>query len=70
MIMETKNIKLVAYLRLKGRHPDKVDKISRGKAKYLFEMSQEEWAKLKQDFDRSEFITYAQCYDAVVDLAY
>ena len=69
-MQETKNIKLVAYLRLKGRHPDKVDKIARGKAKYLFQMDLDQWEKLKQEFDKSEFITYAQCMDAVVDLAY
>ena len=69
-MQETKNIKLVAYLRLIGRHPDKVDIIARGKAKYCFSMDLSEWSKLKQDFDRSEFIKYAQCMDAVTDLAY
>ena len=69
-MMETKNIKLVAYLRLTGRHPDKVDVISRGKAKYGFDIQQDDWIKLKQEFDRSEFIKYAACIDAIVDLAY
>lgn len=69
-MQETKNIKLVAYLRLKGTHPDKIEKLSRGKAKYCFQMDLEQWDKLKQEFDKSEFITYAQCMDAIVDLAY
>lgn len=69
-MQETKNVKLVAYLRLIGKHPDKVEQISRGRAKYLFDMTQDEWAKLKQDFDRSDFIKYAQCMDAITDLAY
>lgn len=68
--METKNVKFVAYLRMLGKHP-KVEKLGRGRARYHFEtITQEEWDTLKQNFDRSEFITYAQCIDAVVDLAY
>ena len=69
-MQETRNIKLVAYLRLKGIHPDEVKKIARGKAIYHFEMNDSQWAGHKQDFDRSDFIQYAQCMDAVVDLAY
>lgn len=68
--METKNIKLVAYLRLKGIFPDQVVKISRGKAKYVFNMAADKWDSLHKEFDRSEFIRYAQCIDAVTDLAY
>ena len=68
--METKNIKFVAYLRLKGTHADRVEKISRGKAKYHFNMDLPTWEKHKQDFDRSEYLLYAQSLDAVIDLAY
>ena len=69
-MQDTKNIKLVAYLRFKGIHPDQVQQISRGKAKYLFKMSDAEWNQVKLDFDRSDFIKYAACMDAVLDLAY
>ena len=69
-MQETRNIKLVAYLRYLGRHPDNVQIIARGKAKYLFNVDLDEWTKLKQEFDRSDFIKYAACMDAVVDLAY
>lgn len=69
-MQETKNIKLVAYLRFKGIHADKIDIIARGKAKYSFKMTDEEWKAIKQEFDRSDFIRYAACMDAVVDLAY
>jgi len=69
--METKNVKFVAYLRLKGVHSDKVEKYSRGKAKYIFnQLTEAMWDQYKQEFDRSEFITYAQCLDSVIDLAY
>lgn len=69
-MQETRNIKLVAYLRLKGRHPDKVTKLERGKARYGFEMSPEKWSAWQKEFDRSDFLTYGQCLDAVTDLAY
>ena len=66
----TKNIKLVACLRFKGTHPEKVEKLSRGKARYHFKIEQEQWMELQKEFDRSDFLRYAQCLDAVVDLAY
>jgi hypothetical protein len=69
-MQETRNIKLVAYLRMKGIYPDKVMKISKGKARYGFEISDSEWLDLQKEFDRSEFIRYGQCLDAVTDLAY
>ena len=69
-MLETKNVKFVAYLRFIGIHCDNVDKFARGKAKYGFKMTPEKWEELKQDYDRSDYIKYAQCIDAVVDLAY
>jgi hypothetical protein len=67
---ETKNIKFVAFLRFKGIHPDEVKKITRGKASYLFKLDSTQWAELKMEFDRSDFIKYGQCIDAIMDLAY
>ena len=69
----TRNIKFAAYLRMKGFHPDEVQKLSRGKAVYGYSRSSvtpDAWDKLKADFDKSEFITYAQCLDAILDLAF
>lgn len=67
---ESKNIKFIAYLRMNKIHPKQVVKFSRGKAKYCFEMTEDNWLKYKQDFNKSDFITYAQCLDAVTDLAF
>jgi len=67
---ESKNIKFIAYLRMQKIHPNKVVKFSRGKAKYCFEMTDDDWLTHKQDFNKSDFITYAQCLDAVTDLAF
>jgi len=70
IVMDTKNIKFVAYLRMIDIHPDSVKKIARGKASYSFSMDEKRWGQLKQAFSRSEFIKYGQCIDAVIDLAY
>lgn len=70
-MFETKNVKFVAFLRMKGIHSDKVEKYSRGKAKYVFhKITPPEWEHFKQEFDRSDFITYAQNLDAVIDMAF
>ncbi len=70
VMQKTRNVKFVAYLRFIKIHPDNVEKFARGKANYSFEIDDEKWQGLKSDFDRSDFITYAQCLDAVTDLAY
>lgn len=69
-MVETKNVKFVAFLRMKGIHADKVEKYTRGKAKYVFNITESDWQRYKQEYDRSEFITYAQNLDAVLDMAY
>jgi hypothetical protein len=69
----TRNIKLAAFLRLRSIHPDNVQKLGRGKAMYGYSRSSvtpDAWDKLKSEFDKSEFITYAQCLDAILDLAF
>lgn len=69
-VMESKNIKFIAFLRLKGIHPDKVEKFARGKANYYFQIAEHDWMELKAQFNKSEYIKYAQCIDAIHDLAY
>jgi hypothetical protein len=69
--METKNVKFVAFLRLQDIYPSKVEKFARGKAKYIFaDLTPDKWNQLKLDFDRSDYLKYAQALDSVVDLAY
>jgi len=50
--------------------PIEVKKLGHGKAEYVYDISQADWDKLKQNFDKSEFIEYGNCLDAVKDLAY
>jgi hypothetical protein len=69
----TRNIKFAAFLRMKGIHPDQVKKMSRGKAIYSYNsatVTPDAWEALKAEFDKSEFLTYAQSLDAILDLAY
>lgn len=69
----TKNIKLAAFLRMKGIHPDRIKKFGYGKAIYGYSkssMTPDAWDGLKSEFDKSDFIKYAQCLDAVLDLAH
>lgn len=69
----TRNIKFAAFLRMKNHHPDVVQKLGKGKAQYGYnhsQISEKVWADLKSEFDRSEFLTYAQSLDAIMDLAY
>lgn len=73
LFTHTRNVKFCAFLRMKGFHPDDIKKMSRGKAMYGYDKIQlpdELWEKLKAEFDKSEFITYAQCLDAIIDLAF
>lgn len=69
-LVSSKNVKLVAFLRLKGILPLEVVKLTRGKAEYRFDIVEAELDQLKLDFDKSDFLKYAQCLDAVIDLAY
>ena len=70
MLKRTKNIKFCAYLRYNEIYPKEINLISRGKAEYLYEIGDTEWELLKLDFDKSDFIKYADCLDKIKDLAY
>ena len=69
-MQNTKNINFCAFLRMKNIHPDKVEIIRKGKASYHFNFDDQQWIDLKQEFNRSEFIEYASCLNAIKDLAY
>lgn len=70
MLKESKNIKFCAYLRYKKIFPDKIEVFSRGKAEYKYDIGATEWEMLKLEFDKSDFIDYADCMDKIKDLAY
>lgn len=69
-LKSSKNIKFCAYLRYKKIFPYTVDVFSRGKGDYFYDVGATEWEMLKLEFDKSDFIDYADCLDKVKDLAY
>lgn len=70
MTHRTKNIKFCAYLRTKGINPKSVEKISRGKGVFVYEMTAEDWQRHKIDFYDSPYLDYANAIEAVKDLCY
>ena len=68
--MKTKNIKLCAYLKLKGINPIEVVKLSRGKAEYVYDIPPRDWEKHQINFSQSEFLDYANNLESIKDLAY
>lgn len=68
--MKTKNIKLCAYLKLKDINPIEVNKLSRGKAEYVYDISSSDWEKHQILFSQSQFLDYANNLESIKDLAY
>jgi hypothetical protein len=71
-MIRTKNIKLCAYLALHGIHPVEVEKVpgQRGKAEYVFKLTEEDWGRWQIKFNNSDFIKYANHLESIKDLAY
>lgn len=69
-MQRTKNVKLCAYLKLRGINPVQVRKIEKGRAEYVYELEDARWTQLQVDFNQSDFLTYAQALEAIKDLAY
>jgi hypothetical protein len=69
-LKSSKNIKFCAYLRYKKIHPSKIEVFQRGRAEYFYQIGSTEWEMLKLEFDKSDFIDYADCLDKIKDLAY
>jgi hypothetical protein len=57
-------------MRLKKIHPSSVEKVSPGRAIYHYNMSEDEWAQLQRDFDKSEFVEYSNCINSIKNLSY
>lgn len=67
---KTKNIKFCAYLRLKGIHPNEVEKEQKGKATYVYQMDDKSWNLHQIEFNQSKFLDYANNLEAIKDMAY
>jgi hypothetical protein len=68
--MRTKNIKFCAYLKLFSINPVEVKKLDKGKAEYIYSLSEDEWERWQIKFNNSEFLAYANNLEAIKDLAY
>jgi len=68
--MKTKNIKFCAFLKLKGINPDEVIKFGKGKAEYVYSLSEDHFNKYQIEFNNSKYLEYANHLEAIKDLAY
>lgn len=68
--MKTKNINFCAFLKLYNINPIQVNKLTPGKAEYVYDLKETEWEKWQIKFNSSEFVTYAANLNAIKDLAY
>lgn len=59
-----------AFLIKKGHTIKKYDVISRGKAKFYFEIDDETWKDLKLEFNNSEISKFKMLIDQLKDLSY
>lgn len=59
-----------SFLLLKNIKIDKYEVISRGKGKYFFNLSDEDWQKYKLEFNNSEVVKYKSTFEQLKDLVY
>lgn len=67
---KTKNIKLCAYLKMKGVHPVEVVKERPGKAEYVYAILDADWTRHQIEFNQSKFLEFANNLEAIKDMAY
>lgn len=70
MLKNTTDIWFTAFLMYKGHKILKFDKLSKGKGKFYFDLSDEEWSNLKLEFNNTEFIKFKSLIEQVKDLCY
>jgi len=69
-LKETTDVWFSAFLMHKGYKIDVYEVVTRGKVKCKFNISQEDWQKLKLEFNNSELIKFKALIDQLKDLAY
>jgi hypothetical protein len=68
--METTDIWFAAYLRYKGYEITDFEVMHRGKGKYIFSISEEDWKKLKLEFSKSETNAIKSFHLSLKDMTY
>lgn len=69
-LKETTDIWFTAFLIIQGHKLAEYDVISRGKVKYKFNLSLDEWHKLKLEFNNSDLIKYKTIVEQIKDLGF
>lgn len=70
MSQSSTDIWFCSFLIYKGHKITKFEKLGRGKVKCFFELSEQEWADLKLEFNNSEFIKFKAFTEQIKDLAF
>lgn len=68
--MSTTDIWFSAFLKAKGYEIIKFDVLSRGKGRYYFQISEEDWKKMKVEFNASELLKYKYLIESLKDLVF
>ena len=66
----TTDVWFAAFLQEEGNTIVGLNQITRGKAEFIFELSNEEWTKLKLAFHNSDVARYKLLISQLKDLAY
>lgn len=68
--MSTTDVWFSAFLQDKGYKLTKFDVITRGKGRYYFDISEEEWRKMKIAFNNSDLMKYKYLIESLKDLVF
>lgn len=68
--MSTTDIWFSAFLKANGYEIIKFDVLSRGKGRYYFQISEEDWKKMKVEFNGSELLKYKYLIESLKDLVF
>jgi uncharacterized protein YicC (UPF0701 family) len=66
----TTDVWFIAFLMNNGYKISKYDVINRGKVKCFFDIEDDEWKKVKLDFNQSDIIKFKGLIEQIKDLAY
>lgn len=59
-----------AFLQLKGIRVEKFEVISRGKGRYFFDLTDDQWNFYKLEFNNSDIVRYKISIEQLKDLLY
>ena len=66
----TENVLLASYVRYKGIKQVHIQRIKKGKGVFFFEMPQEEWNTLVDEYDRSSELKFEHCRVDTINLTF